>query len=213
MAESSPARQRPDAGKAKHLDALLLAFKEGNEPERAAAELAQHMRHHGLANWRDMRLVQADAIAGRLLYCSHIYQGGRHWHQRATEPSWNSGDSMLVLFTPSVERGLVLRFRTEPRWSPTNIGTGLHYMPRHPESGAFTTLEAHRHDLPTDVRPHNMASYSWEGCCARDALDPELSAKALKLVAASAPIDAIRDEMFVVWQKIFPAARASWKVD
>lgn len=210
---AKPAPKRKSKLGPKQIDRLnkrVRDIREGFEPERAAAELAEHMRRYQLKVWNGITLRAADEQANTLLYCSQVYHGGRHWHAPQEEPSWLSGHSLLVLYTPSVERGLVLRHTACPTWSDIKINTGLHYMPRHPGNGSFIRLEAHWHQLPTRVRNSGMTGYNWDQCCERKALHPDITESVTKLTRFSS-IATLRDAMVKVWQQVHGPARPSWE--
>ena len=197
-------------GQIARLNKRLKAIEEGNEPEKSAAELAEHMRRYGLKEWGGISLGAADMRANTLLFSCQTYHGGRYWTGPRAAPSWVSGHSLLTLFTPSVEQALVLKYTAKPAWPDTQTRTGIHYMPRHPEKGSFIDLEAHWHTLPSSVPYWGLMGYNWENCCNRQAIDREITSPVAEMAYACAPVDQIRAEMVKVWQKVFGPARPCW---
>ena len=180
-------------------------------PQVGAAELAAHMRSYGLKAWEGVTLGEADRFANSVLFFSETYYGGRHWRSAYGTPDWTSGNRLLVLFTPSIERALVLRLHSYPSWPDVNANVGMNILPRHPrrdhESPQF---ETHWHRLPQDVPPWAISQQSWDGCCGKRAVSRELAKPVIDLAKAHGSIAALRDLMVDVWQKVHGPARPCW---
>lgn len=194
------------------LNKVLRDMKENRQPQEAAANLARCMRRYKITGWKGVSLHEADTLANTLLYCSQVYSGSRQWQEPTPGPTANCGTNMLLLYTASMERALVLRAEATPTWPSMKSSTGILYMPRHPEASAWAMLQVHRHRLPTTLRTWNVAAYSWENCCDRELIDNKLEKNICKM-ATGAPIESIIAAMVETWQIVHGPAKLAWATE
>ena len=197
-------------GQIQRLNKRLRDMHAGEEPELAAAELAEHMRRYGLRSWGGVTLTEADARANEAVYFSDVYHGGRHW-SRSSEP-WTTGERLLVLFTPSVARALVLRDSVTPSWPAVDAHVGLRLLPRHPQKSLITPrLEVHHHALPTTTPVWGMVTERWENCCGRSFVDLYTHERLRILIEKRRSIQHLRHAMLEIWQQVHGPARTAWE--